>query len=121
MTNMYTLDSIRNAAKKKYAPVTVGLGDGTEVELRGTIRLGQRERDKVKENLEVMELLDKGEGVDDISASDKELVVDGLNEIIKILAPGIDGRRLVSEIDGDLPTLIEVVNTWMKESQLGEA
>ncbi|QHB36913.1 tail assembly chaperone [Mycobacterium phage Roary] len=119
MTNIYTLDKIRTAAKKKYAPVTITLSDETEVELRGLIRLGEKEREKVKSNLEVMELLDKGEGLDDMSDSDKELVADGLNEILKQLAPGLDGRRLVSEIDSDLPTLMEVIGTWIEESQLG--
>lgn len=121
MTNTYTMDKLRTSAKKKYAPVTIDLEDGTSIVLRGAIRLGEKEREKLKENLEVMELLDSGEGLDDMSDSDKEIVTDGLNEIIKTLAPGLDGRRLVSEIANDLPTLFEVVSTWLTESQLGEA
>ncbi|AHB31886.1 tail assembly chaperone [Mycobacterium phage Jovo] len=117
----FTLDNFRAAAKCKYAPVTVGLSDGTEVELRGLIRLSEKDREKVIDNFTLMGEMKSTDGIDDMSDSDKQLLADAMNEILLVLAPGLDGRRLVSEIGDDVLVLGEVIDTWMTESRLGEA
>lgn len=121
MSNVVTLDSIRTAAKRKYAPVTVGLSDGTEVELRGIIRLPKDDREKVVENFKLFgNILKEGEGVDDLSEDDREFLVETLSDTLLKLAAR-SGRRLVAEIDGDLTLLMEIFEQWVDASQLGEA
>ncbi|AEK32673.1 tail assembly chaperone [Mycobacterium phage LittleCherry] len=115
----FTLDNFRNAAMRKYAPVTVGLSDGTEVELRGLIRLSEKDREKVVDNFTLMGEMKSTDGIDDMSDSDKQLLADAMNEILLVLAPGLDGRRLVSEIGDNVLVLGEVIDTWMTESRLG--
>ncbi|AVP42058.1 tail assembly chaperone [Mycobacterium phage Naca] len=117
----FSLDNFRTAAKRKYAPVTIELEDGSEVELRGYIRLNEKDREKVFDNLTLMGEMQSDDGVDDMPESDKALLVEAMHDILLVLAPGVSGRRLISEIGGDPLVLAEVLGAWMQESRLGEA
>ncbi|AEJ93415.1 tail assembly chaperone [Mycobacterium phage PetterN] len=117
----FTLDNFRTAAKRKYAPVTITLSDDSEVTLRGLIRLSQKEREKVSDNFTLMSEINAEDGIDEMSDSDRNLLVEAMNEIILVLAPGVEGRRLVSEVGGDPIVLGEILDVWMTESKVGEA
>ncbi|QGJ97068.1 tail assembly chaperone [Mycobacterium phage PetterN] len=115
----FTLDNFRTAAKRKYAPVTITLSDDSEVTLRGLIRLSQKEREKVSDNFTLMSEINAEDGIDEMSDSDRNLLVEAMNEIILVLAPGVEGRRLVSEVGGDPIVLGEILDVWMTESKVG--
>lgn len=120
MTNVVTLDSLREAVQRKYAPVAVQLSDGTEVVLRGILRLTKDERDKVTDSFGLVEALDDDQTFEDLSEADRKELVDSVSEVLLLLAES-RGSRLVSELGGDLPMLMQVLEAWVEASQPGEA
>lgn len=120
MTNVVTLDSLREAVQRKYAPVAVQLSDGAEVVLRGILRLTKDERDKVTDSFGLVEALDDDQTFEDLSEADRKELVDSVSEVLLLLAES-RGSRLVSELGGDLPMLMQVLEAWVEASQPGEA
>ena len=53
--NLFTLDKLREDIDKSFAPVTVGLTDGEDIVLRSVLRLGEKDRKSVLENLRLLE------------------------------------------------------------------
>ncbi|QXN73862.1 tail assembly chaperone [Mycobacterium phage Eaglepride] len=118
MSNVFTLDSLREEADKTFAPVKVELSDGTHVTLRNLLRLAKNDRKKILAALEELRNDDKeGEGktLDEI-----DKMVDSVTEILKLVA-GRDSAKLVKELDGDLGLLMGVLNNWLEATAPGEA
>ena len=44
MTNLFTLDDLRAAADRKFAPLKIELSDGSVVVLRNLLRMSDKER-----------------------------------------------------------------------------
>ncbi|WP_078323594.1 phage tail assembly protein [Mycobacteroides salmoniphilum] len=120
MSNTFSLDDIRDAAQRKFCPLKISLSDGSEVELRGFIRLDESEREIVKDSIEIIKPLLEGDSADDIPDEDKALIVEALIDVIAAIA-GKGGDRLVEELGDEFPVLLHVFETWMVESRLGEA
>lgn len=121
MANLFTLDKLREDVSKEFAPVKIGLSDGTEVTLRNLLRLGKKDRETVLEKLKVLESV--GEKKDDDEAKttieDLDRLAEAGNDILLLVAD--HGRKLVKELDGDFALILRVVETWMEATQPGEA
>ncbi|SHS97948.1 Uncharacterised protein [Mycobacteroides abscessus subsp. abscessus] len=120
MSNTFSLDDIRDAARRKFCPLKISLSDGSEVELRGFIRLDESERGIVKDSIEILKPLMESESADEIPEDDKALIAEALIDVIAAIA-GKGGDRLVEELGTEFPVLLHVFETWMVESRLGEA
>lgn len=121
MTNLFTLDSIREEADKQFAPVKIGLSDGTEVTLRNLLRLKSDDRAVVRDQIKVF--TDHVDSEDDDSESDSLEQVDAIaTAATEILSRVADKpQELLEELDGDVGMLVQVVQTWMSGTQSGEA
>ncbi|AHJ88682.1 tail assembly chaperone [Mycobacterium phage RhynO] len=117
MSNVFTLDSLREEADKTFAPVKVELSDGSHVTLRNLLRLAKNDRKKVLATLETLRSDEDKEGktLDEI-----DTMVDAVTEVLKVVA-GKDATKLVKELDGDLGMLMGVLNHWLEETAPGEA
>lgn len=120
MSNTFSLDDIRDAARRKFCPLKISLSDGSEVELRGFIRLDESERGIVKDSIEILKPLMESESADEIPEEDKTLIAEALIDVIAAIA-GKGGDQLVEELGTEFPVLLHVFETWMVESRLGEA
>ncbi|WP_100460597.1 phage tail assembly protein [Mycobacteroides abscessus] len=120
MSNTFSLDDIRDAARRKFCPLKISLSDGSEVELRGFIRLDESERGIVKDSIEILKPLMESESADEIPEEDKALIAEALIDVIAAIA-GKGGDQLVEELGTEFPVLLHVFETWMVESRLGEA
>lgn len=98
----FTLADIQAAADEKYGPTVIELGDGSDVELVNPLRLPKVARDKLGK-------------LDEIKDPDEKL-----SAAIKIAARPADAKRLLAAVT-DLATLAEIVTTWTKTAQVGEA
>jgi len=118
MSNVFSLDSFREEAEKEFAPVKIGLSDGTEVSLRSLIRLGKKDREKVLSLLDELQKDQESEEDDGLERIDR---IAGITSELILLVSDRNGRTLVKEIDGDISLLLKVVETWMEATQPGEA
>lgn len=114
MGNVFTLDSLREEAEKKFAPVVITLEDGLEVTLRNLLRLPKKERLVVMKKLKE---LDAAEDDDDVDTIEKvrSLAVD----VLKLVAD--KGTALAQHLGDDIPLTMRVLEVWMETSQPGEA
>jgi hypothetical protein len=113
MTNIFSLDDLREEVEREFAPVTIELSDGTEVTLRNLLRLPKGQRREVVSTLKVLEEVD---GTDD---SDVEELLHAATSVLEIVAD--NGKKLAKELDGDLAVTMKVLERWMEATQPGEA
>lgn len=103
-----TLDSIREAAERKFGNVEIEFGEGRVCVLRSPLRLGKVERDRLSE------LSEAGETVED--------AVEQARESIRLVATNRkDADALLRVIGDDVPTLFEVIGAWHAGCEAGEA
>ena len=120
MSNVFTLDSLREETRKKFAPVKIGMSDGSEVELASILKLGKTSRDSVVETLKEVNDLDD----DDDTPENLELIVEAISKIFSVIAD--KPQKLLRELDDEDPMvklhlMSKVLGVWAKETQLGEA
>ena len=119
MSNVFTLDSLRGEVEKEFAPVKIGLKDGTEVVLQNLLRLGKTDRNKAIELISGLEGLDKiGEDTSSLESVDEMITV--VHELLVLVAKS-GGKKLVTELGEDLGLTMAVVTKWMETTQPGEA
>lgn len=126
MSNVFTLDALREETLKRYEPVTIVLPDESEVELKSLIRLGKKDREAVLDAIsEISDLESDSEEDDDDSAEEySELVVESIEKIFKLIAN--KPKRLIAELDHEDPLIkasfyTSVLSNWIGETQMGEA
>lgn len=109
MSNVFSLDQLREEVEREFAPFVIELSDGSKVTLRNLIRLGANDRKRAAE------LLDE---LANSSTADEDLItlVEGALSII-----ADRGNKLVKEINGDLSLALKVLGEWAKATQSGEA
>lgn len=108
--NVFTLDSIREAAEAKYKSLVVPFGDGDSATLRNVLRLSEDERKafgKITERL------------DDPETSQ----FDTMAEAVCLIAEDRDAAaRLIEAIGRDrLDVLAQLFETYSEGTQMGEA
>lgn len=118
MSNLFTLDSLREEVEKEFAPVEIGLSDGTKVVLRSLIRCDEKTRKAVTAELEGFNELTGDDENEDPEKVEK--LVTTASNVLRLVA-GSDGRKLIKELDGDIHLILKVLQTWMEATQPGEA
>ena len=118
MSNVFTLDKLREDIEKEFAPVKIGLSDGTEVTLRNLLRLDKKDREAVLELLTSLDGLEKAD--EDQSPETIEKMLSVIHEILVLVAKE-KGRKLVNEIGDDLALTMKVLEAWTEATQPGEA
>lgn len=116
MSNVFSLDSLRQEADKAFAPLQVTLADGSEVVLRNLLRLGKTAREDVSTLLDHLKELQDAE---ESGLSHVNQMSETIEQILQLAADR--GPELLAELDGDLATAMQVLNTWMSSTQAGEA
>ena len=124
-TNHFTTDRLRETSIKKYAPVIIGLSDGTEVELLSLLRLKQERRESILETIDDLQKLRDGDSEDDLSTEEYELLAESLSAIFPIIAKD-HADRLLAELDHEdveikLDMLMQALTYWLQGAQVGEA
>ena len=125
LSNVFTLDSLREETIKRYEPTKIELADGSFIELKSVLRIGKNDRDAVLAAIEEINSLQE-----DIDGDDEELldsyadkVCKSIEKIFKLVAD--KPKRLVLELDHEVPGIkvnlyTAVLGRWMGDSQLGE-
>lgn len=124
MTNTFTLDALREATIRRYAPTVVDLGDDESVELKSILRLREKDRKAVIDAIEEINELEVDDEDEDAVIEWSEAVVEACTKIYKIVASS--PKRLTAALDHEDPTIkanlyTAVLTRWVSESQLGEA
>lgn len=114
MSNVFTLDALREEVEREFAPIKIGLSDGTDATLKSMVRLPKKTRDAVLDTLGSLE--DSG---DSESADDIQKMLDAATSILELVAD--KGKQLTKEIGGDLALTMKVLEAWLAATQPGEA
>lgn len=109
MSNVYTLDSIREAAEKKYGSFDIDLGNGEIVKLLNPLRISKENRKKLNG------LQDR---LDEESDNQEELLAESLRLVAENRS-AVDG--LLAIIGDDLTILAEIFEQYTAATQTGEA
>jgi hypothetical protein len=125
MSNVFTLDALREETIRRYSPTRVELGDGKVVELKSLLRLREKERKAVISAIEAINGLDVSDDDDDESLAEwSEAVTERCGEIFELVAS--TPKKLIAALDHEDPTIkanlyTAVLTRWIGESQVGEA
>ncbi|AGK87503.1 tail assembly chaperone [Mycobacterium phage HINdeR] len=118
MSNVFTLDAIKAEARKKFAPVTIGLSDDTNVELTSFIKLSKEDRKTVKGLLESLN------DIEDEDESDEALdvVEETISKIFSLVAN--KPSKLLRALEDDerevkLATMTKILQAWLEQAQVG--
>lgn len=126
MSNVFTLDSMREEVEREFAPVTIDLGKGSVV-LRHVLRIPKLRRDEVFGLITELETI--GNSVDEESDEpqqesfeDTDKMGDIALRLIGLVADDDKlGEVLVSQLEDDLALTLKVFEAWMSATQPGEA
>ena len=108
MSNIFSLDSLREEIEKEFAPLQLEIGTKT-VTLSNLMRLPKKKRDTVMAELKRLENEDK-----------EDIDVEAL--AIDILADVSDNPALIRKgLEDDVALSMKILNLWMTSTQSGEA
>lgn len=113
MSNVFTLDSLRDELDKKFAPVVIDLGKA-QVTLRNLLRLNSADREAVQDALKA---LAPDEEDDDRSSG----MLDKMSRLFVLVADEGKGQVLVDAIGDDLALASHILNMWTEATSPGEA
>jgi hypothetical protein len=127
MSNVFTLDAIREETIRRYAPTVIDLGEDVgRVELRNILKLREKDRDAVLAVIEeIKEIEDTDDDDEESLAELSELVCEAIEKIFRLIAKG-SVKKLLAGLEHDDPQIkanlyTTVLNKWIGESQVGEA
>lgn len=113
MSNVFTLDSMREEADNEFAPMKVEVGADT-VSLRSILRLNKKNRETVMGLLRDMNSEEKSGGLEDI-----DRIVGSIEKVIELVAD--NPKPLLKAADGDFAILKNILESWVEATQVGEA
>jgi len=126
MSNVFTLDALREETIRRYEPVELRLNDGTSVSLKALLRISKTDREAVVSAIEDVQAVDDDFDEDDDAQVEEysKLVCDAIEKVFKLIAS--KPKRLLSELDHEDPRVkvslyTAVLSRWMGETQVGEA
>lgn len=101
MTNAFSLDDIRTATIKRYAPTTVNLSEGS-VELKSILKLKKPQREEITAAIDLINEIDFSEEDDDeLTGEWSESVVSAIEEIFTVVCSS--PHTLIADLDHDDP------------------
>lgn len=112
-------------ARSRFEPISVGLPDGTAVELKPIARLSTKTRRAVIEAIEAMKLIDQGdveedEDDEDLAEEIAERVCAAVGGILRQIATS--PRKLIAELDAEDDILVRSAQyTAVLKSWTGQA
>jgi hypothetical protein len=125
MSNVFTLEALRNETIRRYAPTEIDLGAGDVVELKSLLRLSEKDRGAVIAAIEEINALETSDEDDDDAVLEwAEAVVDSCAKIFRLISSS--PKKLIAGLDHEDPTIkanlyTAVLTRWVGESQVGEA
>jgi hypothetical protein len=124
MSNVFTLDALREETIRRYSPTEVDLGDGDSVELKSILRLGEKDRKAVLEAIEEINDIDYDDEDEELVAEWADAVVESCAKVFRVVASS--PKKLMSRLEHEDPAIranlyTAVLSRWVGESQLGEA
>jgi hypothetical protein len=121
MSNVYSLDTLKNDLDKEFAPLKLEI-DGDELVLRNLMRVNDKDRDEVLAALKVVEENAKDEDDEDEQSPEEIAAMSAaITTVIRCVTAGGKGEKLVQAIDGDLMLGMRVMELWTEATQPGEA
>lgn len=120
MSNVFTLESLKEETKRKFDPFKLKLSDGTEVTLSSALRLGKDNRKVVSKALEEVSTLQDEEDTPEALES----LVEAISRIFTAVCD--KPQKLLSDLHEDdldikVALMSRILAAWAKETQLGEA
>ena len=120
MSNIFTLDSMREEIEREFAPFQIDLGEGKVVTLRNVLRLPKKDREKVYALLDQLGGTQDDEDEGGLSSTEHSAEI--ALQILPLVAESEKlGRQLVEAIEEDLALTLRVFSSWMGGTQVGEA
>ena len=110
---MVSLNDINKEADDKYGPLVIEDIPGGDVMLRNLIRCTENEMDQVVKLENRLR-----------SAKKESNTLDALScarELLRVVAAGQDGQRLLDAIEDDSAKVMYVLELWAEKTQAGEA
>lgn len=139
MSNVFTLESLREAAEKKFGGVKIELDETRTIRLRNLFQLSKDEKSEILNKIDEMETireeaeaaedyekrsaageLEDGEEKPETREDAVEEMFAIMRQIIKIAADS-HGAALVRELAHDDTVSATLFEEWMKSAQVGEA
>lgn len=118
MSNIFTLDSMREEIEKEFAPFQITVDDKV-LTLRNLLRVPKNRRD------EVYGLLDELTAVQDSDAGTLSVTEKSAQIALKIIPLVADDEKLanvlVERIEDDLALTLRLFNVWMSATQAGNS
>lgn len=119
MSNIFTLDSMREEIEREFAPFQVEMPGGKLLTLRNILRVPKKNRETVYEYLDQISEAQKDDE-DTLGSTEKSAQI--ALQIIPLVADNEKlGRQLVEQIEDDLALTLRVFSKWMEGTQAGEA
>ena len=119
MSNIFTLDSMREEIEKEFAPFQLTI-EGKTLTLRNLLRVPKKHREEVYALLDELAAVSDKDEESSLSSTEKSAQI-----ALKILPLVADNEKLanvlVTNIEDDLALTLRVFSTWMGATQAGEA
>lgn len=112
----FTLTDLRNEVTKKYAPTIIENGDDKYI-LQNLMQMEERKRRAIEQLVDSIQ--DEPEAGED--GSDAENQTEVFRQILVAAEDNDRGEELLELLGDNLAMLVELVNSWMEGTQLGEA
>ncbi|AXH46768.1 tail assembly chaperone [Mycobacterium phage Acolyte] len=126
MSNVFTLDSLREETIRQFEPTKIELSDGSKVELKSILKIGEKAREAAMAVVDELQEIPEPEDDEDEEAVEEyaEAICEAVAKIFRLVTPKY--KRLLAELDHEDPQIkatlhTSVLNRWIKGSQLGEA
>lgn len=122
MSNVFTLDSLREEVEKEYAPVKVTVAKDQDVVLRNLLRVPKKAREELFGLLDEMENLTEGKDDEaEMSVDELEKTAGIATRMIELVADGPHKKKLIDALNDDMALTLKVFEAWMEASNPGEA
>lgn len=119
MSNIFTLDSMREEIEREFAPFQLDI-EGKTLTLRNLLRVPKRHREQVYALLDELAKVGEGDGESNLTNTEASAQI-----ALKIIPLVSDNEKLanilVANIEDDLALTLRVFSTWMGNTQAGEA
>jgi hypothetical protein len=119
MSNIFTLDSMREEIEKEFAPFQLTI-EGKTLTLRNLLRVPKKHREEVYALLDELAAVSDKDEESSLSSTEKSAQI-----ALKILPLVSDNEKLanilVTNIEDDLALTLRVFSKWMAATQAGEA